>query len=132
MSTEENRAVSNRVARAISEGDLEALDELMAPDVAREFKEGIAELRRAFPDYAGTNVIQVAEGEKVGNRFVFQGTHLGEYRGIAPTGKRLTFTGNTIDRVVDGKIVEVWIEWDELGVLRELGMVPEPEQSEEA
>ena len=132
MSTEENKALSNRVAEAIGKGDLNALDELMAPELAEEFKREVAEIRRAFPDYAGTNVIQVAEGEKVGNRFVFQGTHLGEYRGIAATGKRLTFTGNTIDRVVDGKIVEVWIEWDELGVLRELGMVPEPEQSEEA
>src|SRR5215207_5434664 len=58
FSTEENKAVSNRVAEAISRGELDALDELMVPDIAREFKEGIAEVRRAFPDYHGTNEIE--------------------------------------------------------------------------
>jgi predicted ester cyclase len=130
--SEENKALSNRVAQAISEGNLDALDELMAPDHAREFKEAIAELRRAFPDYSGTNINQIAEGDKVANRFVFLGTHLGEFMGVAPTGKRVTFTGNSIDRVVEGKIVESWVEADMLGVLRQLGAVPEPGGSEEA
>jgi predicted ester cyclase len=129
---EENKALSNRVAQAISEGNLDALDELMAPDLAREFKEAIAELRQAFPDYSGTNVDQIAEGDKVANRFVFLGTHLGEFMGVAPTGKRVTFTGNSIDRVVEGKIVESWVEADILGVLRQLGAAPEPGPSEEA
>ena len=56
MSAQENKMLSNRVAQAISEGDLEALDELMAPELADEFKRDVAEIRRAFPDYAGTNV----------------------------------------------------------------------------
>ena len=43
-------------------------------------------LRRAFPDYAGTNVEQISEGEKVANRFVFLSTHLGEFEGVSPTG----------------------------------------------
>jgi predicted ester cyclase len=129
---EENKALSNRVAQAISEGNLDALDELMASDLAREFKEAIAELRQAFPDYSGTNVDQIAEGDKVANRFVFLGTHLGEFMGVAPTGKRVTFTGNSIDRVAEGKIVESWVEADMLGVLRQLGAVPEPGHSEEA
>jgi predicted ester cyclase len=75
LSTEETKAVSNRVAEAISRGDLDALDELMAPDIAEEFKEGITEVRRAFPDYHGTNEIQIAEGDMVANHFVFYGTH---------------------------------------------------------
>ena len=52
MSAQENKILSNRVAQAISEGDLEALDELMAPELADEFKRDVAEIRRAFPDYA--------------------------------------------------------------------------------
>jgi predicted ester cyclase len=132
MSVEENKALSNRVARAISEGDLDALDELMAPEVAEEFKRDLAEIRQAFPDYAGTNVDQIAEGEKVANRFVFLGTHLGEFEGVAPTGKRVEFLGHSIDRVVEGKIVESWVEVDLLGVMEQLGAVPEPGQSEEA
>jgi predicted ester cyclase len=132
MSAEETKAISNRVAQAISEGDLDALDNLMAPELAEEFKRDVTEIRRAFPDYAGTNVEQIAEGEKVANRFVFLGTHLGEFEGISPTGKRVEFIGHSIDRVVEGKILESWVEMDMLGVMQQLGAVPEPGQSEEA
>jgi predicted ester cyclase len=131
VSLEENKAVSNRVAQAIGKGDLNAFDELMAPDLAERFKRDIAEIRQAFPDYSGTNVDQIAEEDMVANRFVFLGTHLGEFMGVAPTGKRVEFIGNSIDRVVDGKIVESWVEVDLLGVLRQLGAVPEPGSSED-
>jgi len=124
MSAQENKILSNRVAQAISEGDLEALDELMAPELADEFKRDVAEIRRAFPDYAGTNVEQIAEGEEVANRFVFLGTHLGEFEGVNPTGKRVEFVGHSIDRVIEGKIVESWVEVDMLGVMRQLGAEP--------
>jgi predicted ester cyclase len=129
MSAQENKILSNRVARAISEGDLGALDELMAPELADEFKRDVAEIRRAFPDYAGTNVEQIAEGEEVANRFVFLGTHLGEFEGVNPTGKRVEFVGHSIDRVVEGKIVESWVEVDMLGVMRQLGAEPGPGRS---
>ena len=129
MSAQENKILSNRVAQAISEGDLEALDELMAPELADEFKRDVAEIRRAFPDYAGTNVEQIAEGEEVANRFVFLGTHLGDFEGVSPTGKRVEFVGHSIDRVVEGKIVESWVEVDMLGVMRQLGAEPGPERS---
>ena len=132
MSAQGNKSLSNRVAQAISVGDLDALDELMAPELAEEFKRDVTEIRRAFPDYAGTNVDQIAEGEKVANRFVFLGTHLGEFEGVTPTGKRVEFIGQSIDRVVEGKIVESWVEVDMLGVMQQLGAVPEQGQSEEA
>jgi len=77
MITEENKAVSNRMAEAIGAGDFDVFDELMAPELAEGFKQGIAELRGSFTDYHGTNEIQVAEGEMVANRFVFCGTHQG-------------------------------------------------------
>ena len=132
LSTEENKAVSNRVAEAISGGDLDALDELMVPDIAEEFKEGITEVRRAFPDYHGTNEIQIAEGDMVANHFVFYGTHRGEFMGIAPTGREVRFTGLTIDRVVDGKIIENWIEGDLEDLLQQIDAVVRAEPSEEA
>ena len=132
MSAQEKKALSNRVAQAISEGNLDALDDLMAPELADEFKRDVAEIRRAFPDYAGTNIEQIAEGEEVANRFVFLGTHLGEFEGVSPTGKRVEFVGHSIDRVVEGKIVESWVEVDMLGVMEQLGVVPEPQQSEDA
>ena len=86
----------------------------------------MTEIRRAFPDSAGTNVEQIAEGEEVANRFVFLGTHLGEFEGVNPTGRRVEFVGHSIDRVVEGKIVESWVEVDTLGVMRQLRAEPEP------
>ena len=135
LSTAENKAVSNEVADAISRGDLDALDELMVPDIAREFKEGVAKVRRAFSDYHGTNEIQIAEGNMVANHFVFYGTHRGEFMGVAPTGSRVRFRGLALDRVVEGKIMESIVEVDLEDVLGQIGAVvrAEPlEGSEEA
>jgi predicted ester cyclase len=105
---EENKAVTNRTLEAINRGDFDAIDESCAPDYAQELKEGLAMVVRGFPDYHGTNVIQIAEGDFVANRFVGYGTHLGEFMGLAPTGEHVTFEGVFIDRVVDGKSVESW------------------------
>jgi predicted ester cyclase len=132
MSTEENKVVSNRMAEAIGRADFDAFEELMAPELAQEFKQGIAELRRSFPDYHGTSEIQVAEGDMVANRFIFYGTHQGEFMGVAPTGREVTFRGLSLDRVVDGKIVESIVELDLEDVLRQIGAVMRAEPSEEA
>jgi predicted ester cyclase len=130
MSAEENKAVSNRMAEAISRADFDAFDELMAPELAEEFKQGIAELHLAFPDYHGTNEIQVAEGDMVANRFVFYGTHQGEFMGVAPTGREVTFRGLSLDKVIDGKIVESIVEVDLEDVLGQIGAVVRAESSE--
>jgi serine phosphatase RsbU (regulator of sigma subunit)/predicted ester cyclase len=113
---EENKAVTNRTLEAINRRDFDAIDESCAPDYAQELKEGLAVIVRGFPDYHGTNVTQIAEGDFVANRFVGYGTHLGEFMGLAPTGEHVTFEGVFIDRVVDGKSVESWggLELDDL------------------
>ena len=83
----------------------------------------------AFPDFAPTLEDQIAEGDKVANRVVFHaGTHKGDFQGIPPTGKPVTITAITIDRVAGGKIVEHWIEFDALGMMQQLGAVPAPGQ----
>jgi predicted ester cyclase len=132
LSTQENKAVSNRVAEAIGRGDLDAFDELMTPELAEEFKRDLSELRRSFPDYHGTNQIQIAEGDMVANRFVFHGTHRGEFMGIAPTGRQVTFRGLTLDKVVEGKIVENIVEMDLEDILGQIGAVVRVEASEES
>jgi serine phosphatase RsbU (regulator of sigma subunit) len=116
MSLEENKALCNRGAEAINRGDFDAIDEIYAPDNAQKLKEMLTEVRRAFPDFYGMNVIQIAEGDQVLNRTVLHGTHLGEFQGLTPTGKRVTVEALSIDRVVDGKIVESWshVDLDEL------------------
>jgi predicted ester cyclase len=111
---EENKAICNRHVEALNSGDLDAIDELMAPHLAQEAKREIAYIRRAFPDLHGANLIQVAEGDLVANHFVAQGTHHDEYMGIAPTGEQYTFSGLSLVKVVDGKIVEYRVATIEL------------------
>ena len=56
-------------------------------------------------------------------RWTATGTHQGQFMSVAPTGKRFTITGITIDRIVNGQIVEEWQEWDALGLMQQLGVV---------
>jgi steroid delta-isomerase-like uncharacterized protein len=86
----------------------------------------------AFPDVRLTVEDIVSEREKVAARVAFQGTHRGEFQGIPPTNKEVVFSEITIDRVVDGKVQEHWFEMDLLGLMRQLGALPELEQSEGA
>ena len=68
---------------------------------------------------------QFGEGNMVATRWTGRGTHTGELMGIPPTGKQVTVVGITISRVEDGKVVEEWTNWDTLGMLQQLGVVPE-------
>jgi predicted ester cyclase len=86
----------------------------------------------AFPDLRLTVEDIFSAGEKVAARVSFRGTHRGEFQGIAPTDKEVAFSEIAIDRVVDGKVEEHWFEMDLLGLMGQLGAIPEPEQSEEA
>ena len=106
--------------------------EVLLPFAVQRTLQAIAELRRSFPDYHGTNEIQVAEGDMVANRFVFYGTHQGEYMGVAPTGREVTFPGLTLDKVIDGKIVESIVEVNLEDISGQIGAVVRAEPPEGA
>jgi steroid delta-isomerase-like uncharacterized protein len=127
MSRDETKDVSAAVAEAMGNSDYDTLNRLMVPELAAEFCQALASLKEAFPDYAGTNELYVVEGEYVVTRWTYHGTHHGTFAGIPPTGKRVTFTGMSIDRVVDGRVVEAATEMDMLGVLRQLGATKIPD-----
>lgn len=57
-------------------------------------------------------------------RYTYRGTNQGQWRGVPPTGKAVTFTGTITYRIVDGKAVEAWQNADNLSVLRQLGILP--------
>ena len=78
----------------------------------------------AFPDAQRAVEEQVADDRTVVTRWTATGTHQGEFMGIPPTGKRVTITGISIHRIASGKIVEEWQQWDSLGVMQQLGVVP--------
>ncbi len=81
-------------------------------------------LRAAFPDLHQTIEEQISEGDKVAYRWTARGTHQGGLMGIAPTGNRVTFTGISIARLVDGKIEEIWENHDALGMMQQLRAIP--------
>jgi steroid delta-isomerase-like uncharacterized protein len=80
--------------------------------------------RTAFPDLRFTIEDILSEGETVTCRWSSRGTHRGPLSGIAPSGKEVTVTGMTFNRIAEGKIVEGWVSWDALGLLQQLGVVP--------
>jgi steroid delta-isomerase-like uncharacterized protein len=134
---EENRAIIQCfVEEAFNEGNLDVADEVYAPGfvshesagpVERDpgyVKQFVGTYRGAFPDGHTTVEDVIAEGDRVAYRWSFRGTHRGELMGITPTGKEVTITGITVDRISGGKIEEEWNNFDQLGVLRQLGVVP--------
>jgi predicted ester cyclase len=92
----------------------------------QQFQQLIQAWRAAFPDARSTVEEQVAEGDRVVTRWTARGTHTGDFQEMAPTGKPFTLTGITIERVVDAKIAEVWVNRDDLGLLGQLGALLAP------
>ena len=92
--------------------------------------EGISQLitlyRTAFPDLTATVEDMVAEGDEVAYRLTFRGTNQGELMGMPATGKHVTYVGIGIDKVVNGTITEMWLNFDALGMLQQVGAVPSP------
>ena len=134
MSLEENKAVVRRMFEAINKQDLASLDELMAPDFilhmhaqqARGWevnRQVIEDEIRAFPDLHVAIEDNLAEGDKVCVRLQETATHTGEYHGLAPTGNKLTYTVVAIWQIIEGKIVEGWITYDQLDFLKQLGVI---------
>ena len=134
MSAEENKALVRREQEELwnHTGNLDAAEELFAPDYIEAAKQEAADFRRGFPDVVSTIEDLIAEGNKVVARWRSHATHQGEYMGIPPSGKEVEFTGISVYRIEAGKIAESWNVEDQLGLMQQIGAIPEPEQSEEA
>lgn len=86
--------------------------------------QAVTMFRTAFPDLVYVVEEEIAEGDLVVARFSARGTHLGPFLGHAPTGRVVTYRGIDINRIRDGRIVESWVQYDALGLLQQLGIVP--------
>jgi steroid delta-isomerase-like uncharacterized protein len=136
--SEENKALVRRfVDEFWSGGNLAAADELMAPDAAiylpsgeRVDREGLKAFAGAwwgaFPDWYSTLEELVAEGDRVAERWTGRGTHRGDLMGIPPTGKSVAAPGSVFYRIVGGRIAEFRGQVDTMGLMRQLGVIPEP------
>ena len=137
--TASNKATFTRLQDAVNSGDVEiiskAIDETVEPDVlfhapvptgatgAQALKQVMAVLHRAFPDLHVTVEDLIEEGDKVVGRNSVTGTHQGEYMGLQPTGKSVTYNEIFIVRFVKGRIAEIWGVVDVLSQMRQLGVI---------
>jgi predicted ester cyclase len=121
--TEANKTVVRRlITEVLNGGHLEVIDELYTPELAGAAKRWITPFRASFPDVHMEIVELIAEDDKVVGRFTCSATHLGEWLGQAPTGRRFERVDEvSIFRFRDGKIVHVWSLEDTLGRLQQLG-----------
>ncbi|MBI5302346.1 MAG: ester cyclase [Chloroflexi bacterium] len=138
MSTELNKTVIRRYFEELwTRNNLGVIDEIIAPNVvghvagqtfhgADTFRQRAKNLRAIYSDVRFTVEDQVAEGDKTLVRWTFRGRHIGEYLGAKPTGKEIVSTGMNLFRLANGKIEELWVESDDLGELRQLGVITLP------
>jgi steroid delta-isomerase-like uncharacterized protein len=139
MSTEENKALMWRYFEEVwNKANFDFLNETSWPDMLDHnlppgMPNGIqghilfvSTLLKAFPDNRISVEDVLAEGDKVVVRFRGRGTHTGELMGIPPTGRVSDVTGITIARFEGGKVKESWTNWDQLGMMQQLGLVPPP------
>jgi steroid delta-isomerase-like uncharacterized protein len=135
MANPDNEAIARRALDAFNTGDLSIVDAIVAdgsvghdpanpsdssgPDGAKQV---IEMYRGAFPDLHMTVEDQVSDGDLVVSRWSSSGTNSGELAGMPATGRSTSVTGITIDKIADGKIVESWTQWDNLGLMQQLGV----------
>ena len=130
MSLEDNKALVRREQEELwnHTGNLDAAEELFVPEQAEAARQEAADFRRGFPDVVSIIEDLIAEGDRVAARWRARATHRGEYVGVPPTGKEVEFTGISVYRIEGERIAESWTEEDELGLMRQIGAVPEPGQ----
>jgi steroid delta-isomerase-like uncharacterized protein len=138
MSEQNKNNVRRLFEEVWNQGHVPVADELFTPtythhdsstpDVGRgpeSEKKRVTLYRNAFPDLRLTIDDIIAEGETVVARWSCRGTHKGDLNGIAPTGKQFNITGVSIARFTNGKMFEGFVNWDALGLMQQLGVVPE-------
>lgn len=140
MSKEQNKALLSRLIKEVfNRGNISLIDDLLAPGFVEHEelppgippgREGVKKLsslfRSAFPDLKVKIDDTIADGDKVVIRSTWSGTHKGEFMGIPPTGKSVSFGVIDIVRFAGGKIVEHWGQMDAMRMMQQLGAVSRP------
>ncbi len=133
MSSEQNKAIVRRFYKAFEENNLEALKEILAPNLVAynlnpqnrdEHLQGVRTWNETFSQNRFEILDQVAEGDLVASQVVMRCTHdKRSFQGVPPSGKTIEIPALTLERIKDGKIVERRVYSDRLGMLRQLGIV---------
>lgn len=142
----DNKSIVRRMYEEVwNKRNLEAVKELIAPSHAVQlfdaadsgvgpeaYARNVVQFVRAFPDLKFTVIDMVGENEKVVVMWNISGTHKGEFRGIAATGKKISVDGITISQLADGKIMDSYVSLDMWGMMQQLGAVPAMGQPQKA
>jgi steroid delta-isomerase-like uncharacterized protein len=134
----ENKAIVRRLYEEVwNKRRVELVDELMSPSHAMHdnhlpdsgvgpeaYKRNVARFVTSFPDLRFNVEDMLAENDKVAVGWTISGTHKGEFRGISPTGKKVSIEGITIHHIADGKIMDSYANADYLGLMQQLGVAP--------
>ena len=107
----------------VAHGEAIGLDQ-SSSDRREALKQGIVWARGIFPDLAVTIEDDISEGDKIVCRLTYRGTQTGSVENIPATGQEVVFTAIAINRFANGKIVERWFNSDELGMMRQMGLLP--------
>jgi predicted ester cyclase len=127
--------VRRLVEEACHDGNLAALDDVLPPPsptapaaadgrAGSPLRDALAAFRDAVPDARWTIVEQIVQGHTVVTRLAVQGTFSGPLLGLAPPGRPATLTGVAISRFARGRLVDLWLQADLLGLLVQLGVLP--------
>jgi len=136
---DDNSSIIRRfVEEVLNQGNLDAASQFCWEDVVEQvpfpgqgpglegLKEIVRAMRTAFPDMRWSVEEQIQENDKVLSRFVWIGTHRGEFLGVPATGHAVSVWGMVLDRLVAGRIKETRIIMDTLGLMTQLGVVSPP------
>jgi len=134
--TEQNKAIVRSNYEAADKNDLTTFSEQLAPDIAVHLPgipgpfnresllqmmnvmfSGLTQRQHVFED-------QIAEGDKVVTRLTLHAVHTGEFQGLPATGTQIAVSQTAIHRIRNGKIAEVWVSSDDVGMMKQLGLMP--------
>ena len=143
-SAEDNKALVRRFVDEVqSGGNTDLIDEICSPEFVNHSappglpadREGIKILttmfKGAFPESYFSLEDMIAEGDKVVTRKTFHGTHEGEFMGIPPSGRTVNVSLIDVVRISEGRVVEHWSVGDNLGMMQQLGVIPQPGENVE-
>jgi steroid delta-isomerase-like uncharacterized protein len=135
---EQNKQLVRQFFEALDRQDIERMDQLVSSasyslhfsgmpplDWNANKREFLAPFNKAFPDLTRNIVDIVAEGDKVAVSINVTGTYKGEFQGIPATGKEVSFTAMDILTIIDGKITEEWATADMMGLMQQIGAIPQ-------
>lgn len=142
----DNKGIVRRMYEEVwNKRNLEAVKELIAPSHAVQlfdaadsgvgpeaYARNVVQFVRAFPDLKFTVIDMVGENEKVVVMWNISGTHKGEFRGIAATGKKISVDGITFSQLADGKIMDSYVSLDMWGMMQQLGAISAMGQPQKA